>query len=199
MNPRISLALGLAGLLLASCDEKPAAVAAVPLAPEYAAVAQKLAQAAFSKLSGELAAAIAEGGAVKAIDVCSQRAMPITQEVSAANGVEMRRLSHRPRNPLNAAAGRDLEVIEAFKAQLAEAKPLSPVVDAPTGGSAVVRLPILLSQPLCLSCHGAPDGEIEPATLEAIRTRYPGDAAIGFRLGELRGIWRVEIPAEDAP
>lgn len=190
--------LGLAGLLLTSCGEKPAAVAAPP-PPDYAALAQTLAQTAFAKLSGELAAAIAEGGAVNAIDVCAQRAMPITEELSAANEVEMRRLSHRPRNPLNAAAGRDLDVIAAFQAQLAESKPLSPVVDAPGDGAAVVRLPILLSQPLCLSCHGAADGEIEPATLEAIRTRYPDDTAIGFRLGELRGIWRVEIPAKDAP
>lgn len=198
MQPGIYLALSLAGLLLISCGKKPAAVVAGP-PPDYAAVAQTLAQSAFAKLSGELAAAIAEGGAVKAIDVCSQRAMPITEEVSAANGVEMRRLSHRPRNPLNEAAGRDLEVIAEFQAQLAEAKPLLPVVDALGNGTAVVRLPILLSQPLCLSCHGAPDGEIEPATLEAIRARYPDDTAIGFRLGEFRGIWRVDIPVEDAP
>lgn len=198
MKSRPILALGLAGLLLTACEKGPAVVADDPPQPDYAAVAQKLAQAAFAKLSGELAAAIAEGGAVKAIDVCSQRAMPITREISAAHGVEMQRLSHRPRNPLNSAAGRDLDVIESFQTQLAWGKPLSPAVDAPSDGAAVVRLPILLSQPLCLTCHGAPGGDIEGPTLEAIRTRYPDDAAIGFKLGELRGIWRVEIPAEDA-
>lgn len=189
-------AIGSVGLALTSC-EKQASVKQLAPPPEPAALAQNFAQAAFAKLSGELSAAIAEGGAVKAIDVCSQRAMPITREISAVHGVEMQRLSHRPRNPLNGALGRDLEVIEGFQAQLAEAKPLSPVVDAAGGGEAIVRLPILLSQPLCLTCHGAPGEEIQPATLDAIRVRYPEDLAVGFKLGDLRGIWRVKIPAEN--
>jgi hypothetical protein len=194
-----SLATGLACLVLAACERRPVVAEADPLPREYAAVAQKAAQAAYTRLSAELAAAIAEGGAVQAIDVCSQRAIAITREISMDQGMEMQRLSHRPRNPLNAAAGRDLEVIEAYQSQIAESKPLSPEVDGPSGGTAVVRLPILLSQPLCLTCHGAPGSDIEGPTLEAIRIRYPDDKATGFSHGELRGIWRVELSAEHSP
>ena len=44
-------------------------------------------------------------------------------------------------------------------------------------------------QPLCATCHGE---SIEPTLLEAIRSRYPEDQAVGFRVGELRGLfWAV--------
>ena len=51
-----------------------------------------------------------------------------------------------------------------------------------------------LGQPLCLKCHGQPEREIAPSTMEVLRRLYPEDRATGFRLGELRGMWRVDLP-----
>ena len=47
-------------------------------------------------------------------------------------------------------------------------------------------------QPLCATCHGE---SVEPALLARIRERYPEDQAVGFRVGELRGLfWAVVEP-----
>jgi hypothetical protein len=148
---------------------------------------------AFEALSGRLSAAIAEGGVISAIEVCSVEALPLTQAVAAEHGSGIRRVSHRPRNPENRADATDREAIARFQKAIADGAPLEPE-SAPANGVTVIRLPIVLSNPLCLSCHGAPGEEVDPATLAAIKDRYPADEATGFSLGELRGIWRIEIP-----
>ena len=45
--------------------------------------------------------------------------------------------------------------------------------------------------PPCLQCHGTPNQDIAPETLAAIQKLYPDDKATGFKLGDLRGLWRV--------
>ena len=57
-----------------------------------------------------------------------------------------------------------------------------------------MRLPIPLSQPLCLQCHGG-DEDIAPGTREAILAKYPQDKATGYQLNDLRGIWRIRVSA----
>ena len=46
-------------------------------------------------------------------------------------------------------------------------------------------------------CHGQPDDILDVVEPELAK-RYPNDAAIGFKLDELRGWFWVEAPAEDA-
>ena len=77
--------------------------------------AREAAQDAFNLLSGELAKAIADGGPVAAIPVCSGKAKPLVADVSAARKVGMVRLSDRPRNPKQAAEGADLAAIASFR------------------------------------------------------------------------------------
>jgi hypothetical protein len=57
----------------------------------------------------------------------------------------------------------------------------------------VVRLPIVLNNALCLKCHGGAD-DVDAATMKVLAERYPADEATGYRLDDLRGIWRIEVP-----
>jgi hypothetical protein len=41
---------------------------------------------------------------------------------------------------------------------------------------------------------GEPGKDIEPENVAAIRRLYPQDEATGFKLGELRGAWRIDFP-----
>jgi hypothetical protein len=45
----------------------------------------------------------------------------------------------------------------------------------------------------CLGCHG-PRKQLAPAVLNELSERYPGDEATGFKEGDLRGWFWVEIP-----
>ncbi len=150
--------------------------------------------AAFSRLSAALGAALADGGPAKALGVCSDRAPAIAAEVATEMGVTIRRASLRPRNPQNAAAGDERDVLAGFAAAMADGGAAIPVVREGTDGSRIYFAPIVLANPLCLQCHGQPGTDVAAATLSAIRARYPQDQATGYRLGELRGLWRITFP-----
>lgn len=162
---------------------------------EIVDLAREAALETFAMLSAELAAAIADGGPVAAIPVCAQRAGEITSEVAEKRNLGIVRLSDRPRNPAQEAQGDDLAVIDEFRAQMDAGNEPAPHVGEAADGGAVVRLPIVISQPLCLQCHGG-ENEIAGATSEAILKSYPDDRARGYMLNDLRGIWKITIPAD---
>ena len=174
-------------LALVACGPKETPPPVTRSDDEILQIAKSAAQAAFERLSGELGAAIAEGGPTHAIPICSEKAGELTGEVAAAKGVTMVRLSDKPRNPGQRATGDDLAALEAMREKPA------PQLVRRDDGSAVVRLPIVLGNPLCLKCHGGAD-DIDAGTLSVLNERYPADEATGYRLDELRGIWRIEVP-----
>lgn len=186
----------LAALLLAaqSAPTRAEAPAAAPEDP-HLAEGRRLTQRTFGLLSSNLLQAIRVGGTTNALEFCSVHALPLTSAASTNTTATVRRLTHRPRNPGNRAGADDLAAIEAFRRDLQPGKAPAPQVSTNRDGSVTFRAPIVLNNPLCLNCHGAPGTEVQPATLEALRRLYPHDQATGFRLGELRGIWRVDFPA----
>ena len=46
---------------------------------------------------------------------------------------------------------------------------------------------------LCTTCHGT---QVEASLLQAIKARYPEDAATGFSVGELRGAFTLSKPLD---
>jgi Protein of unknown function (DUF3365) len=175
---------------LTACDRKPD-VTHLPR-EEAVKIAKEAAQDAFQQLSSELAEAIENGGPVSAIPVCSLKAETIVQEVAEKRQLEMIRLSDRPRNPKQMAHGDDIAAMNSIRAAKQRGETPSPQVDETNNGYSIVRIPIPLSQPLCLQCHGA-ETDITPETRKAILTSYPEDKATGYKLNDLRGIWRIEI------
>mgnify|MGYP001556941193 CR=1 FL=1 len=51
----------------------------------------------------------------------------------------------------------------------------------------------IVTNTMCLKCHGDKDVTIEPETFEKIKTLYPSDKATGYAANELRGMWVVEM------
>jgi hypothetical protein len=154
----------------------------------------KIIAEAFAKLSGALGEAIAKGGPASALSVCSEKAPQIAKEVGTAHGVTLRRATHKPRNPKNAADEVEQVALKAFMAAVAKKEAPKPQVITTADGSRAFLAPIMLGNPLCLQCHGTPAQDIAPETLAAIQKLYPDDKATGFKLGDLRGVWRVNFP-----
>lgn len=156
----------------------------------------KIIAEAFAKLSGALGEAIGKSGPAGALSVCSEKAPQIAKEVAAAHGVTLRRATNKPRNPKNAADEVEKAALEVFLAALENQETPNPQVITNADGSRDFLAPIVLGNPLCLQCHGAPSKDIGPETLAAIQKLYPDDKATGFQLGDLRGIWRITFPAK---
>lgn len=155
---------------------------------EVVAEAKRVAQAAFERLSGELGKAMADGGPTHAIPFCSTKAGPLTAGVASEHGVDLVRLSDRPRNPEQRATGQDLVALEAMREEP------GPKVSLSDDGTAVVRLPIVINNPICLNCHGG--DEVAGETRRVLSELYPDDEATGYSMDDLRGIWRIELPPE---
>ena len=196
---RIALVVGAA--LLAACgDDEPGTSRGSPAVapgwdrvPEDALDATQRAQrdralaarkALFEDLFRTLSEEIGKGGPASAIDVCKERAPAIAEAASKAHGVRIGRTSFRLRNPKNAGP--------AWVAALTVDRPETSRFAAGPRGELGAVLPIKV-QTACLQCHGTEDAVPEEVR-RRLREAYPDDQATGFRDGDLRGWFWVEVP-----
>ena len=102
------------------------------------------------------------------------------------------RTALRYRNPLNAPDDCDRKVLEAWEALQARGEKL-PDHELISTDDEVVRFykPIMLL-PVCINCHGS-DEQLIPELKTELDELYPGDQARDFRVGDLRGAFRVEL------
>ena len=141
-------------------------------------------EALFGTLMARLTAAMQEGGAPVAIDVCRVDAPAIASDTGAAQGLTIGRTSFKLRNPENTPP--------AWAAPYVEARRAEPLVLRGSDGALAALFPIVLKAE-CVQCHG-PEANIAPDVLTAIQQAYPGDAATGFQEGDLRGWFHVTVP-----
>lgn len=153
----------------------------------------------FSVLSSNLQSAIQQGGVSNALPFCSLAASPITAGMASKHGVAIRRVTHKPRNPANRADATELAVLNHFKAALTSTNPPPPMVTNFTAETVTFFAPIVLNNELCLKCHGERGKDILAENIAVIERLYPPDEATGFKLGELRGAWRIDIPLASLP
>ena len=178
-------------LLIQSC-QAPASKNA--LSPEqqadYLAKGKKITMFSFKALSSELIKAIETGGVEKAVDYCHLEAIPLTDSLSKNYKAEIKRVSDKYRNPGNKPDELDMKVISAYRQQLANDQELQPHLEV-TGDTVYYYSPILILNPLCLQCHGEPGNTMQPENDRFIKAKYPEDKATGYKLGDLRGVWKV--------
>lgn len=135
-----------------------------------------------------------QGGAERGVQVCSQVAQSLTQQIGREQGVQIRRVSLKNRNPRNAPDAWERRVLQQWERDHKAGKELKEVAEWRTErGQRVYRYmrPIMVAMPLCLECHGT---QIKPEVRRLIRERYPSDKATGYQLGDLRGAFSVKIP-----
>jgi hypothetical protein len=137
----------------------------------------------------ELTGALQKGGAVEAIGFCHLDATAMTQRLEKHAAIAAGRTSDRLRNPANAPrawaasfvsvhAGQPAKTVKGFAVDL---------------GDRVGVLRPIVEQPMCAGCHG-PQDQVAAGVRTVLRKRYPADRALGFREGEIRGWFWVEMP-----
>lgn len=163
---------------------------------ELPAVKQKgseIAKQSFNTLSSNLKQALGEGGVSYALKFCNAEAMPLTDSLSRQTGIDIRRASHRARNPTNRADSLEMESIREFLRNIANNEEPEPITYR-SKETYVFHAPIIINNGLCLNCHGQPGSDISEQNLTLINKLYAEDQATGFALGDLRGIWSIEFP-----
>lgn len=149
-------------------------------------------QKSFETLSGQLMQAIQTGGVPHALQYCNLKAYPLTDSLSEAFQVEIKRVTLKPRNPDNEADPFEKSLINTFdKLAVGNLAGVSMVV-RDNEGLPVFASPIVVGK-ACLQCHGEKGKEIADANLKVIERLYPDDQATAYREGDLRGIWRIRF------
>lgn len=176
---------------LAACTVSTTSLASDP--PEWVESSRRAASDLAAALQIELQQAIREGGPVQGIETCRIRA----PEIAAARSddyVTVGRTALRVRNPENAPDSWEFEVLEDFERRIRAGEDPSTLeawtrveMDQRSVGRWMKAIP---TQALCLTCHG---DSLAPELRAAIEATYPDDQATGFKLGELRGAFSVDV------
>ena len=140
----------------------------------------------------QLQQAIGKGGIGYATTFCSEKAMPLTDSLSAVHNAQISRVSHRNRNPANEADSLEKGLINKYQRKLSRDEPMQPQL-VMRDEQPVYYHPIKIKSGLCLNCHGTKGKMLAESTFDKIRTEYPNGEAIGFEIGDLRGLWKVRF------
>lgn len=138
--------------------------------------------------------AMQTSGPAGAVDFCNIHAMPLTDSISHIHSVNIQRLSDKNRNPKNSIDSETdkeawLQIKQMMKDTAAKQKHLLLQRD----NAVYYYKAIPLGMPACLSCHGVKGENILPETEQVIVSKYPDDKATGYSIGELRGIWKIQL------
>jgi len=143
-------------------------------------------------LISNLQKAIEEGGMVHAIDFCHENAEELTNDL---DGVLIRRVSTKNRNPNNFPDSQEAPILDAYAYNSENGLESKPNIQKIENGEIFLYTKaIIFPGGICLKCHGEPNSQISTPVVEALNNLYPQDKAIGFKFGELRGMWSLRIP-----
>ena len=150
----------------------------------------KYAMSTKAELGKNLMGTIQSKGTEEAVTFCNVRAYPLTDSMAVVNKVIIKRVSDKPRNSNNVASLKEMDHIEKFKKTLASGQKMVPIIESLGNDSIQFYYPIITNK-MCLQCHGEPNKDIKPNVLEKLTALYPADKAVGYSEDQVRGIWSI--------
>ena len=157
---------------------------------EYTVKGQEITQATFKELSANLMAQMTAGGPAQAIPFCHEQASPITEALSKKYDVLIKRTSNKLRSCNNDPTEREIEIIDSYQQLMLENKELKPIVEIDKDQKKHFYAPIKI-QANCLVCHGKLNETMTVQTDSIIKSIYQFDIAMGYSVGDLRGLWSI--------
>ena len=158
---------------------------------DYLKKGRDLALSTKAVLGKNLLSAIREKGTDGALQFCSDRAITLTDSMALALDAKIKRVSDQNRNPGNSANDNELAYILQAKSEIEQEGKAKPKVFEKD--SKMIGYYPILTNTMCLQCHGKPESNIKNSTLSLIHQLYPEDRATGYSENELRGIWVIEM------
>jgi hypothetical protein len=199
LNAGIIVAASAVALIISACGGQQVSDSEVT-AEEIArvkAVGEVAAAELAQTLKAALTEAMQEGGLEGAIRVCNVKAASLTESIAEqSESIEsVKRTSFKYRNPANAPDSLEEAALRHFEETLQSTGelPAFHVQKFDAGQATHFRYyqPLKVGG-LCLACHGGTD-VIAPAVAALLAQHYPNDRAVGYRVGDFRGVIRVSV------
>ena len=172
-----------------STDLSPAAIESV----------RTIANELTTQLGQKLKGTISSDGPAAAVSVCKEVAPGIAKSLSMRHDAQVGRVGTRVRNAkMGIPNAWQKDALADFDARLAKGeKPADleywKVVDTGNGNQELRYAKAIVTQQLCVTCHGKAE-DIPAPLMEKIRAEYPQDQATGYSVGQLRGAVIVTRP-----
>ncbi|MFN3386738.1 MAG: DUF3365 domain-containing protein [Candidatus Thermochlorobacter sp.] len=161
---------------------------------KYLELGDDLVSTTKQKISTTLVEAMEKGGVKYAAQFCNLAAYPIVDSLSTVHNARIRRVSDKPRNPKDAMDDEEQKVFAMFAAQLQQPDAeIKPILMQHRDGSVGYYTPIKISMPTCLKCHGEVGKDVKPEDYAEIKKLYPNDNAVGYKQGDLRGMFSIRF------
>jgi hypothetical protein len=144
-------------------------------------------------LLDKLIAQVNDSGTEKAVSYCVVHADSILDRSSDELGYPIYRRSIKFRNPDNKPNEQEKNILKVYEKALEKKEALHPMLHYVAVDSSVYYYSPIIVQPLCLNCHGSKDNGFDPETFSEVIKTYPKDNAFNYSVGELRGMWVVEL------
>ncbi|MFT6338050.1 MAG: hypothetical protein ACJATI_004820 [Halioglobus sp.] len=155
---------------------------------EFIIKGKEIASSAFLSLSGELAKAVKNGGLKNALSYCNTNAIPLTDSLSNAHNVDIKRTSLKFRNPRNKPTEREKEILNQYELAKENGQIMEAIIDNEAERK-TFHAPIIV-QAACIKCHGA---KSNISMYDSILKLYPNDLATDYTQGDLRGMWSISF------
>ena len=157
----------------------------------YAQIGMSYAKSTKATLGKNLMGAIQKEGVMHALSFCNVQAMPLTDSMATKHDAIIKRVSDKNRNPNNKANAQELDYISLYKQILKNGEEPEPIV-VEENKKVNFYYPIVTNG-MCLKCHGTPGEEIQRGTYDKIKELYPKDKAIGYDVNDVRGMWSISF------
>lgn len=164
------------------------------LSKEYKDMGMSYALSTKAVLGKNLTGTIQKNGTLAALKFCNVRAYSLTDSMATVHQATIKRVSDKPRNRVNMANEEELGYIDAYKKTISEGKDITPIV-VQKNDKVNFYYPIITNA-MCLQCHGKPDKEVKPEILAALKELYPKDMAQGYDVDQVRGVWSISFKKE---
>ena len=167
---------------------------ASPSAEEQATLkGNQISSLLLQKLGGELKSQMQTGGPMGALHFCSQNALTLTEQIAKESKTSIKRISINNRNPVNKANKVETALLNEWDNLVKNGQPLPEQKLVNVSERTIMYYkPIVINNEACLKCHGNIEGELA----KAVKATYPDDKAIGYKMGDLRGMIAVTIERE---
>ncbi len=142
-------------------------------------------------LGANLKAAMGRGGVEEAVGFCNLKALDLTDSLANLYAVEIKRATLKPRNSLNAANVSEAQILSVWQDKLDESQEILPT-QFEEEDKVNFYSPIVMES-LCVTCHGVKGESLTPEVEKIISSKYPNDAATGYKVGDLRGLWHISF------
>ena len=154
----------------------------------YLALGDSISNNAQMVLLSNVGKQIQENGVVEAVGFCNEKAIFLTDSLSNKS-IKIQRISDKNRNPVNALKS---EIDKKAWNEL-QKNPDNKQLVLQEKNTVYYYKSISIGMPTCLMCHGNKQTDISSETLEIINLKYPQDQAIGYKMGDFRGMWKIQL------